>query len=140
MSGLILAALLIIIPAAGTLIGLLLSQLEDSIAAEGKTRDWMLFIFIFLPCAIISIILLTYLSSNSSYSIVWLPGIEIGLHLTKHSIIFACIIANFSALIALYSISFMSFDRYRSRYWFFYQLTIAAMMMGIFSNNLFWLF
>ena len=56
MSGLLLAALLIIIPAAGTLIGLLLSQLEDTVAAEGKTRDWMLFILIFLPTAIISIL------------------------------------------------------------------------------------
>ena len=140
MSGLLLAALLIIIPAAGTLIGLLLSQLEDSVAAEGKTRDWMLFILIFLPTAIISIVLLTYLRSSSSFSIAWLPGIEIGLHLNRTSIIFACIFANFSALIALYSISFMSFDRYRSQYWFFYQLTLAAMMMGIFSNNLFWLF
>ncbi|NHJ31384.1 MAG: hypothetical protein FK732_00835, partial [Asgard group archaeon] len=68
------------------------------------------------------------------------PGIEIGLHLSRPSIIFACIIANFSALIALYSISFMTLDRYRTQYWFFYQLTLAAMMMGIFSNNLFWLF
>ncbi|MBK5112639.1 MAG: hypothetical protein KGD59_08655 [Candidatus Heimdallarchaeota archaeon] len=140
MSGLLLAALLIIIPAVGALVGLLLSQLEDSVAAEGKTRDWMLFILIFLPTAIISIILLTYLRSSSSFSIAWLPGIEIGLHLSRSSIIFACIIANFSALIALYSISFMKFDRYRTQYWFFYQLTIAAMMMGVFSNNLFWLF
>jgi ech hydrogenase subunit A len=140
MSGLLLAALLVIIPAVGALIGLLLSQLEDSVAFEGKTRDWLLFIFIFLPTAIISIVLLTHLRSGSSFSITWLPGIEIGLHLSRPSIIFACVIANFSALIALYSISFMSFDRYRTQYWFFYQLTIAAMMMGIFSNNLFWLF
>jgi len=140
MSGLLLAALLIIIPTTGSLIGLLLSQLEDSIAAEGKTRDWILFILIFLPTAIISIILLAYLRSSSSFSIEWLPGIDIGLHITRTSIIFACIIANFSALIALYSISFMTYDRYRSQYWFFYQLTLAAMMMGIFSNNFFWLF
>ncbi len=140
MSGLLLAALLIIIPTAGSLIGLLLSQLEDSIAAEGKTRDWLLFILIFIPTAIISLILLKYLRIGGSFSIEWLPGIEIGLHVTRTSIMFACIIANFSALVALYSISFMTFDRYRSQYWFFYQLTLAAMMMGIFSNNFFWLF
>ncbi len=140
MSGLLLVALLIIIPLVGAFIGLVLSQLEDAIAAEGRTRDWILFIIIFIPQAIISFILLKYLHADYTYGIFWLPGLELGIRLSETSIIFACIISNFSALLALYSISFMNYDRYRSQYWFFYQITLAATMMGVFSNNIFWLF
>ncbi|HUT81294.1 MAG TPA: proton-conducting transporter membrane subunit [Candidatus Bathyarchaeia archaeon] len=140
MSGLLLAALLIIIPAVGTLLGIFFGRLEDAVAAEGKTRDWLIFILIFLPSIIVSFILFKYLHVPATYSVSWLPGIVIGLRINEVSIVLACAIICLSALLALYSISYMSYDRNRTRYWFFFQLTVSAMMMIIFSNNLFWMF
>ncbi len=139
-NSIILAALLIIIPAFGTLFGLFLSRLEDSIAAEGKTRDWLLFIFIFLPSAIISFIMIGQIHQLANYPLNWLPGLSIGIRTTELAVVFACIVACLSALLALFSIAYMRYDRNRSRYWFFFQLTLSAMMVAIFSNNLFWLF
>ncbi|MHA1221121.1 MAG: proton-conducting transporter transmembrane domain-containing protein [Candidatus Heimdallarchaeota archaeon] len=140
MGSILLAALLIIIPAIGMLLGLFLSRLEDSYAAEGKTRDWILFIFIFVPTVIISFMLFNHLHTPASYEIEWLPGISIGLRVNEVAIVFATIITSLSALLALYSINYMTYDQHRSRYWFFYQLVLTAMMMVVFSNNLFWLF
>jgi NADH:ubiquinone oxidoreductase subunit 5 (subunit L)/multisubunit Na+/H+ antiporter MnhA subunit len=139
-NSIILAALLIIIPAIGTLLGLFLSRLEDSIAAEGKTRDWLLFILIFLPSAFISYIMMGQIHQDSNYLLNWLPGLSIGIRTTEIAVVFACIITSLSALLALFSIAYMRYDRNRSRYWFFFQLTLSAIMITIFSNNLIWLF
>ncbi|NHK31630.1 MAG: hypothetical protein FK730_09780 [Asgard group archaeon] len=139
-NSIILAALLIIIPAIGTLLGLFLSRLEDSIAAEGKTRDWLLFILIFLPSAIISYIMIGQIHQDSNFPLNWLPGLSIGIRTTEIAVVFACVITSLSALLALFSIAYMRYDRSRSRYWFFFQLTLSATMVAIFSNNLFWLF
>ncbi len=140
MSGLLLAALLIIIPVIGSFLGILLGRLEDAVAAEGKTRDWLIFILVFLPMVIISFILFKHLHSHVTFSVNWLPGIAIGLRINEISIVLACATICLSALLALYSISYMTYDRNRTRYWFFFQLTVAAMMLIIFSNNLFWMF
>ncbi|MBN1328619.1 MAG: hypothetical protein JXA54_04015 [Candidatus Heimdallarchaeota archaeon] len=140
MSGLTLAALLIIIPVVGAFLGIIFGRLEDAYAAEGKTRDWLVFILIFLPSIIISFILFKYLHIPSDYSVSWLPGIAIGLRINEISIVLACAVICLSALLALYSISYMNYDRNRTRYWFFFQLTVSAMMLILFSNNLYWMF
>ena len=140
MNSLLLAFLTILIPFSGTLLSLFLSQLEDYIAAEGKTRDWALFILIFLPTVIVSILLLPFLhDSNSSYHL-WLPNFYLGIRISEISVAFAIIIASCSALLALYSIVYMTEDRNRTRYWFFLQLALAGMMLAIFANNLYWMF
>lgn len=140
LNGLLLALLAILIPAFGALFSLFLSQLEDYIAAEGKTRDWALFILIFLPTTIVTILLLPILHRTNSSSTEWLPGIFFGIHLSELSIAFAVLIAGCSTLLALYSIAFMSDDRYRTRFWFFLQLALSGMMLGIFANNIYLMF
>ncbi|NHJ47951.1 MAG: hypothetical protein FK733_09200 [Asgard group archaeon] len=139
-NSILLAGLLIIFPALGLLLNLFLSRLEDSVASEGKTQDWFLFIIVFLPCVIISFILLSQIHTAAYFPINWLPGLTIGIRTTEIAITFACIVTSLTALLALFSIVYMSDDRNRTRYWFFFQLTLLAMMVAIFSNNLFWLF
>jgi NADH-quinone oxidoreductase subunit L len=139
-NSIILAGLLIIIPAIGLLLNLFFSRLEDSVAAEGKTRDWILFIMVFIPCVIVSSIMLSQIHEIGNKNFEWLPGLTMGIRTTELAITFACIITNLSALLALFSITYMSDDRSRTRYWFFFQLTMLSMMVAIFSNNLFWLF
>jgi len=140
MNGLITALTLIILPLVGILSNLFLSQLDDAIAARGRTRDWLLFFTIFLPTAITSWLLLLHLHAQGAYSFNWLPGVQAGLRLTEFSIVFACIVANLSALVALYSISFMRDDSSMTRFWFFYLLTLEATLLVIFADNLYWLF
>ena len=140
MNGLLLAFLTILIPFAGTFLSLFLSQLEDYIAAEGKTRDWALFILVFLPTVIVSILLLPSLHDSVSSYHLWLPNLYLGIRISELSIAFAIIIASCSALLALYSIFYMTEDRNRTRYWFFLQLALAGMMLAIFANNLYWMF
>ncbi|MBD3191556.1 MAG: hypothetical protein GF308_12980 [Candidatus Heimdallarchaeota archaeon] len=140
MNMLILPALTIIIPAIGCLLTLFLSQLEEDKAAEGKTRDWMLVLLVFLPTMIISFLLIPHMHDKLSYSIRWLPNIYFGLQLTELSTLFACLISSLGLAIALYSITFMEFDPQKTNYWFFLLLTMAGIMLGIFSNNLLWLF
>lgn len=140
MNMLILPALTIIIPTIGCLLTLFLSQLEENVAAEGKTRDWILVLLIFLPTMGISFLLIPHMHDQLSYSIRWLPNIYFGLHLTELSTLFACLISSLATTIALYSINFMEFDPKKTNYWFFLLLTMTGMMLGIFSNNLLWLF
>ena len=140
MNGLVLVALEIFIPLGGALLALFLGQLQDNISAQGKTRDWMLFILIFLPTAIISFFLLPYIHDQVSYSLTWLPGVILGVRLNEIATVFVCIVSNLSALIALYSIVFMADDSRKSNYWFFYLLTQGFMTLGIFASNLFLMF
>jgi len=140
MNGSITAFFVILFPLVGILFNLLLSQLEESVAAKGRTRDWTLFFTIFLPTAITSWFLLRHLHAYGSFTVEWLPGISAGIRLTELVIVFACIISNLGALLALYSISFMRYDSSRTRYWFFYLLTQAAILFAIFADNLYWLF
>ena len=120
MNTIVLLALEIFIPLGGSLLALFLSQLQDNIKAQGKTRDWMLFILIFLPTAIISFFLLPYIHDQVSYSLSWLPGLQLGIRLNEIVTVFVCIISNLSALVALYSIIFMADDSRRTSFWFFY--------------------
>jgi len=140
MNSMVLLALEIFIPLGGSLLALFLSQLQDNIAAQGKTRDWMLFILIFLPTAIISFLLLPYIHDQVSYSLTWLPGLQLGIRLNEIVTVFVCIVSNLSALVALYSIIFMSDDSRKTSFWFFYLLTQAFMTLGILANNLFLMF
>ena len=140
MNSMILLALEIIIPLAGSLFALFLSQLEDNFAAQGKTRDWLLFILVFLPTAIISFFLLPYIHDQVSFTLTWLPGLQLGIRLNEISAAFICIVSNVSALIALCSIIFMSDDSRRTSYWFFYLMIQAFMLLGILANNLFLMF
>lgn len=140
MNSMLLLALEIFIPLGGSLLSLFLSQLQDNIAAQGKTRDWMLFVLVFLPTAIISFLLLPAIHDQISYSFAWLPGLELGIRLNEITTVFVCIISNLSALVALYSIVFMSDDSRRSSYWFFYLITQSFMTLGILANNLFLMF
>ncbi|MHA1124959.1 MAG: proton-conducting transporter transmembrane domain-containing protein [Candidatus Heimdallarchaeota archaeon] len=140
MNGLTLIALEIFIPLAGSLLALFLSQLQDNVAARGKTKDWMLFILVFLPTAIISFFLLPYIHDQISYSFTWLPGLQIGIRLNEIVTVFVCIVSNLSALIALYSIIFMSDDSRRTSYWFFFLITQSFMTLGVLANNLLLMF
>ncbi|MEA2069885.1 MAG: proton-conducting transporter membrane subunit [Asgard group archaeon] len=140
MSVMILLIGIICLPFAGAFFALFLSQLEESIAAGGKTQDWLIFIIIFIPELILSLVLLRHLYSDFSYSIEWLPGLSFGLRLNKVSAFFVCLTAILSTAFAFFSISYMKFDRHHTSYWFFSLMILSSMMLVYLSSNLLWLF
>ncbi len=140
MNGIILTWVAILLPFIGALLALFLSQLEDYVTAEGKTRSWILVIFILIPTAIISLLLLWQMHLHLSQYFLWLPNLYLGIRINELSVGFACLISALSALLGLYSINYLSGDRNQTNYWFFFLITEGGMLFAIFSNNLLWMF
>ncbi|MHA1461673.1 MAG: proton-conducting transporter transmembrane domain-containing protein [Candidatus Heimdallarchaeota archaeon] len=140
MNGITLTWVTILLPFAGALLALFLSQLEDYAAAEGKTRSWILVIFIMIPTAVISLLLLWHMHLHESQYFLWLPNLYLGIRINELSVGFACLINSLSALLGLYSINYLSGDRNQTNYWFFFLITQGGMLFAFFSNNLLWMF
>lgn len=140
MNGILLAWVTILLPFIGALLALILSQLEDYAAAEGKTRSWILLIFILIPTAVISLVLILEMDWHQSQYFLWLPDIYLGIRINELSVLFACLINSLSALLGLYSINYLSGNRNQTNYWVFFLITQGGMLFAIYSNNLVWMF
>ncbi|MFW9924297.1 MAG: hypothetical protein ACFFDW_13515, partial [Candidatus Thorarchaeota archaeon] len=140
MNDLMLAFLAILVPFIGAFLSLLFSQLEDYVAGEGKTQSWLIFFLVLIPTVIITLLLVPNLHIDRIAFVHWLPGFLYGIRVDELSKLFAIFIAIASAIIGLFSISYMSEDSSKTSFWFFFLMVQSGMMLGIFANNIYWMF
>jgi NADH-quinone oxidoreductase subunit L len=65
----------------------------------------------------------------------WIPGVNAGVFIDPLSVIFACLVAFFGLVIAVYSLGYMKGEEGLTRYYFFLQLFIGSMIGLVISDN-----
>jgi len=70
----------------------------------------------------------------------WIPGVDAGVFIDPLSVIFACLVAFFGLIIAVYSLGYMKEEKGLTRYYFFLLLFIGSMIGLVISDNFLQLF
>jgi proton-translocating NADH-quinone oxidoreductase chain L len=77
-------------------------------------------------------------ATGTMYS--WIPGINAGVFIDPLSVLFTCLVAFFSLIIAIYSWGYMRGEEGLTRYYFLILLFIGSMIGLVLSDNLLQLF
>ena len=77
---------------------------------------------------------------EASSSVSWIPGLNAGVFIDPLSVLFACLIAFFGLIIAVYSWGYMKGEEGLTRYYFLLMLFIGSMIGLVISDNLLQMF
>jgi NADH-quinone oxidoreductase subunit L len=76
----------------------------------------------------------------TSYTVTWIPGIDAGVYIDPLSVLFACLVAFFALIIAIYSIGYMKGEDGLTRYYYLILLFIGSMIGLVISDNMLQMF